>query len=241
VGTIIKGIEATEAIPGRCERLDEAQRFAVVVDAAPTPASLGMLLDGLREAGAKRVITVLGADGGAPAAGRALLGEMAHFKSDVVIVANANPRGEDPQALAADVCAGFPSRLLARNARTAYPPGFLQDPGRVSSTVLEFLWSACWQEQRYVCEDRWMAVRWAVGSAGQDDAVVLAGKGAQDYAEWAAADGTPMRGWFDDRVEGRAALAKAHHLWGVTDLDRRELPWVEWDERETREEEGMRL
>jgi UDP-N-acetylmuramyl tripeptide synthase len=231
---ICRGIEATEVVPGRCESIDEGQPFAVVVDAADTAAALGTLLDGLREAGAKRVITVVGGDGGTPAAGRAFLGEAAHYKSDIVIVSNVNPRGEAPDAVAADVCAGFPKKLLAANARAPYPPGFLQDPGRVDSTTLDFLMNACWQHQRYVCEDRWMAIRWAIGTAGPDDAVVLAGKGAQDFVEWADEHGNPVRGWFDDRVEARNALARAPSLWAVTDLDRSELPWVEWDERDVR-------
>ena len=32
----------------------------------------------------------------------------------------------------------------------------------------------------------------------------------------------------------RNALARAPSLWAVTDLDRSELPWVEWEEREER-------
>lgn len=37
--------------------------FAVVVDAANTPQRLAQVLDGLREAGAKRIFTVFGCDG----------------------------------------------------------------------------------------------------------------------------------------------------------------------------------
>lgn len=235
--TIVRGIEATEVVPGRCECIDEGQPFAVVVDAADTAAALGDLLDGLREAGAKRVITVVGGDGGTPAAGRPFLGEAAHYKSDIVIVSNVNPRGAAPDAIAYDVCAGFPAAILAASASKPYPPGFLQDPGRVDATTLEFLMDAAWEHQRYVCEDRWMAIRWAIGTAGPDDAVALVGKGAQDYIEWAGGGpegADPVRGWFDDRVEARNALARAPSLWAVTDLDRSELPWVEWEEREER-------
>lgn len=42
------------------------------------------------------------------------------------------------------------------------------------------------------------------------------------------------QGWFDDRVEARNALAKAVQLWEVSSLDRSDLPWMEWGERETR-------
>lgn len=33
-------------------------------------------------------------------------------------------------------------------------------------------------------EDRWTAIRWAIGTAQKKDVVVVAGKGAQDYQEY---------------------------------------------------------
>jgi hypothetical protein len=37
--------------------------------------------------------------------------------------------------------------------------------------------------QRYVMEDRWTAIRLAIGTAAADDMVIIAGKGAEDYQE----------------------------------------------------------
>jgi len=241
--TIVRGVEATEVVPGRAEAIDEGQPFAVIVDAARTPDALGRLLDGVREAGAKRLILVMGCEGGRPRASRPFMGEVAHYKADVVIVTSDNPRNEDPRAIVADVVAGFPDEILAHNARVPYQPGFLQDPGRVSPAELEFLWSSAHEHSRYVCEDRWMAIRWAVGTAAAEDAVLIVGKGAEDFQEWVRPSrkggengngGETVRGWFDDRVEARNALVRAADLWGVAALDRSELPWAEWDEREAR-------
>ncbi len=39
------------------------------------------------------------------------------------------------------------------------------------------------RHKRYVMEDRWMAIRWAVGTARENDCVVIAGKGAEDFQE----------------------------------------------------------
>ena len=234
--TIVRGIEATEVIPGRTEAIDEGQPFAVIVDSARTPDALGRLLDGVREAGAKRLILVMGCEGGRPRAARPYMGEVAHFKANVVIVTSDNPRAEDPRSIISDVVSGFPDDLLEHNARVPYRPGFLQDPGRVSPAEVEFLWDACYEHARYVCEDRWMAIRWAVGTAQADDAVLIVGKGCEDFQEWVrpGKDGETVRGWFDDRVEARHALVKAAELWSVSALDRSELPWMEWDEREAR-------
>ena len=221
--TIVRGIEATEVIPGRTEAIDEGQPFAVIVDSARTPDALGRLLDGVREAGAKRLILVIGCEGGRPKAARPYIGEVAHFKADVVIVTSDNPRGEDPRSIVADVVSGFPDEILRQNARVPYGAGFLQDPGRVSPAAVEFLWQACYEHSRYVCEDRWMAIRWAVGTAAADDAVLIVGKGCEDFQEWVQARGgtgrDTVRGWFDDRVEARHALVKAAELWGVSALD----------------------
>ena len=234
--TIVWGIEATEVVPGRTEGIDEGQPFAVIVDAARTPDALGRLLDGVREAGAKRLILVMGCEGGRPKAPRPYMGEVAHYKAHIVIVTSDNPRGEDPREIVADVVSGFPDEILAHNARVPYRPGFLQDPGRVTPSELEFLWDACYDHVRYVCEDRWMAIRWAIGTAAADDAVLIVGKGCEDFQEWIrpGKDGETVRGWFDDRVEARNALVRAADLWSVAALDRSELPWMEWDEREAR-------
>lgn len=41
-------------------------------------------------------------------------------------------------------------------------------------------------------EDRWTAIRWAIGSAQADDCVVIAGRGHKDCVEWVF-DGEPVR------------------------------------------------
>jgi UDP-N-acetylmuramyl tripeptide synthase len=54
---IVRGIEEVDAIPGRCELIDEEQAFGVIVDHARTPEALSRLLDGVRELGPRRIIT----------------------------------------------------------------------------------------------------------------------------------------------------------------------------------------
>lgn len=54
---IVRGIEEVDAVPGRCELIDEEQAYGVIVDYAQTPDALSRLLDSVRELGAKRIIT----------------------------------------------------------------------------------------------------------------------------------------------------------------------------------------
>lgn len=37
--------------------------------------------------------------------------------------------------------------------------------------------------RRYVCEDRYTAIRWAIAAAQKGDVVVIAGKGDKDWTE----------------------------------------------------------
>ncbi|XP_048230530.1 UDP-N-acetylmuramoyl-L-alanyl-D-glutamate--2,6-diaminopimelate ligase MurE homolog, chloroplastic isoform X2 [Ricinus communis] len=54
---IVRGIEEVDAVPGRCELIDEEQAFGVIVDYAHTPDGLSILLDSVRELKPKRIIT----------------------------------------------------------------------------------------------------------------------------------------------------------------------------------------
>ena len=81
-------------------------------------------------------------------------------------------------------------------------------------------------------EDRFSAVRAAIGTAKEGDVVLLAGQGSRDYVEhWDGEDGI-MRGWFDDRQEARNALSKLEYLYSLTTLQREELVWGEAPDNE---------
>lgn len=74
-------------------------------------------------------------------------------------------------------------------------------------------------------EDRFSAIRAAIGTATPDDVVVITGMGHKDFVEhWDGEDGT-IKGWFDDRVESRNALSKLEFLYSLVTLDRSDLPW----------------
>ena len=66
-------------------------------------------------------------------------------QADMVIMTNDSPMGEPPNEIIADMVAGYPDRILKRNASVPYQPGFLQDPGRVDFDALEFLWHNCYE------------------------------------------------------------------------------------------------
>ena len=66
-------------------------------------------------------------------------------QADFVILTNDSPREEEPDDIIYDIVAGFPDYILKANAATPFPPGFLQDPGRVDGTQAAFLLEECYE------------------------------------------------------------------------------------------------
>ncbi len=112
--TIVRGLENVTRVPGRLERIECGQPFGVYVDYAHTPDALAVALDTLREVTAGRLICVFGAGGNRDAAKRPLMGRAVESRAQVSIVTTDNPRHEDPQAIAAEIIAGYERPSEAR-------------------------------------------------------------------------------------------------------------------------------
>jgi UDP-N-acetylmuramoyl-L-alanyl-D-glutamate--2,6-diaminopimelate ligase len=105
--TIAKGIADCRAVPGRFERVDEGQPFAVVVDYAHTDDALRNTIAIARELGPSRVITLFGCGGDRDRAKRPLMGRAAAENSDYVVLTSDNPRSEDPLGIMNDALVGL--------------------------------------------------------------------------------------------------------------------------------------
>ncbi len=102
---IARGIAGTSRVPGRFERVDEGQPFAVVVDYAHTDDALKNLTSLARDFASRsngRVITVFGCGGDRDRTKRPKMGRAAGEGSDFVVVTSDNPRSEDPLAIIED-------------------------------------------------------------------------------------------------------------------------------------------
>lgn len=137
----------TSGVPGRMERVDAGQPFAVVVDYAHTADSLAKVLRMLRPVTRGRLIAVFGSAGERDPTKRPAMGQVSGELADLTIVTDEDPRLEDPRAI---------NEAIADGARAA--------GARDGSSLL-------------VIDDRREAIGRAVSTAGDGDVILLAGKG----------------------------------------------------------------
>lgn len=147
-----KKLEAVRSVPGRFELIDEGQSWQVMVDYAPEPESLKKLYETVDVLKAERIIHVLGScGGGRDTARRAVLGEMAGQKAEVVIVTNEDPYDEEPMSIIRQVAEG------------AVKTGKRQD------------------ENLFLILDRKQAIQKAMELARPGDLVLMTGKGCEQF------------------------------------------------------------
>ena len=107
-------------VRGRLERAVISRAGApVYVDYAHTPDALEAAIEALRPHVEGKLITVFGAGGDRDAGKRAPMGEVAARLSDVVIVTDDNPRGEDPALIRSAVLSGAPNATEIGGRRDA--------------------------------------------------------------------------------------------------------------------------
>lgn len=102
-------LSRVKAAPGRFEFVDQGQDFEIVVDYAHTPDGLENVLKTGRDLSRGRLITVFGCGGERDRSKRVLMGEVAGRYSDLSIVTNDNPRGEDPDQIFKEIVPGLTS------------------------------------------------------------------------------------------------------------------------------------
>ncbi|HJR74865.1 MAG TPA: UDP-N-acetylmuramoyl-L-alanyl-D-glutamate--2,6-diaminopimelate ligase [Luteimonas sp.] len=158
-------------IPGRMNRFGgDGKLPLVVVDYSHKPDPLQQALESLRGHLRGRLICVFGCGGERDRGKRPQMAAIAEAHAERVYVTDDNPRGEDGDAIVADIVAGF---------------------ARPQDAVVE--------------RNRAAAIVRAIGEAGPDDIVLIAGKGHETYQEVAG-----VKHPFDDSdvasqaLEGRA-------------------------------------
>lgn len=177
---VVAGVAGLTGVPGRLERLGPPEGPSVFVDYAHTPDALDQVSAALNTLNFSRLITVFGCGGDRDRTKRPLMGQAAARGSGLLVLTSDNPRTENPLAIIQDIEAGLEAMNFPRLSLAAARRG----------------------EQGYlVVPDRREAIRLAVELAQRPDAVLVAGKGHEDYQIWGE-----EKIHFDDREEALAAL-----------------------------------
>ncbi len=93
-------------IKGRMTVIEEGQDFEVIVDYAHTPSSFETILPPLKKRANGKIFAVFGSGGERDLTKRPLQGEVAAKYCDVIVLADEDPRGEDPVKLLRDIAVG---------------------------------------------------------------------------------------------------------------------------------------
>jgi UDP-N-acetylmuramoyl-L-alanyl-D-glutamate--2,6-diaminopimelate ligase len=182
---VAEGVRRCPGAPGRLESVPAKPGVTVLVDYAHKPDALEAVLTALRRLRAGRIICVFGCGGDRDRGKRPIMGEIAGRLADVPVLTSDNPRSEDPIAIIAEVENGLTKtgRARIRNeknfADASTSRGYIVEP------------------------DRRAAIRIALRIATAGDAVLIAGKGHEDYQLVA---GRVLH--FDDRVVVREVAAE---------------------------------
>jgi UDP-N-acetylmuramyl-tripeptide synthetase len=143
---IAQHISSLTPIKGRMTVIDKGQPFELIVDYAHTPSSFETIFPPLRKRCTGRIFALFGSGGERDLTKRPLQGEIAAKFCDVIMLADEDPRGEDPETLL---------RMIAEGA---------EKQGKKQGTDL------------FIIPDRPKAMREVFRMAGKGDIVLLLGK-----------------------------------------------------------------
>ncbi len=108
IADLVPLVPSLKSVRGRMTAIDRGQPFEVVVDYAHTPSSFEAILPPLRGRVKGRLISVFGSGGERDTEKRPRQGRIAADSCDIVILADEDPRGEDPMELLEEIAAGCP-------------------------------------------------------------------------------------------------------------------------------------
>ena len=177
-------------VRGRMTAIQRGQPFEVLVDYANTPSSFQAVFPPLREqlnasgghrTGA-RLISVFGSAGERDTQKRPLQGEIAARYSDIVVLTDEDPRGEDPMTILEEIAPGCETN---QGCETSAGPLIRN-------------------ETLFLIPNRPQAIRKAFSLAREGDLVLLLGKGHENSIIYAA--GTIA---YDEITEAEKALEEA--------------------------------
>lgn len=144
---IEQGIAALDGVEGRMTKIDEGQKFDVIVDYAHTPDSFEKLFKDIKPVVTGRLLVMFGSAGRRDESKRAVQGELAGKYADEVVITEEDDRDMDGQEIMEQIAAGA--------AKAGKKQG----------------------KNLFLVHDRAKAIEFIFGRAKKGDTVMLLGKG----------------------------------------------------------------
>ncbi len=111
---VVSGVKALRNVPGRMERIRCGQPFSVMVDYAHTPQALETSLKTIKPLCRAKLTSLFGCGGDRDNAKRPEMAKVVAANADRIIVANDNPRTEDPLQIIDDILTGIQPESLSK-------------------------------------------------------------------------------------------------------------------------------
>lgn len=115
ISTFLPFMEKLKPAEGRMIPVNVGQDFEVLVDYAHSPGSYELLFPSLRDMTEGRLISVFGSAGERDIAKRSVQGSIADKYSDILVLTDEDPRGDNPKDIINDIASGCPDRLEGRD------------------------------------------------------------------------------------------------------------------------------
>lgn len=96
---IIKSLDGIDYIAGRCESINNNRGINIIIDYAHTAEQFDNILNAIKKFTKGKLISLFGCGGDRDNSKRPLMGETAAKYSDYVVIAEDNPRSEDPNEI----------------------------------------------------------------------------------------------------------------------------------------------
>jgi len=152
VSKLKEAVKNLRAAPGRVEKIENKLGVEIIVDYAHSPESFENLLSSIKPYLKKRLICVTGACGERDASKRPIMGKILNHYSDLAVITNDDPYGEDPEKIARELIAG------------------MEESGRFK--LNKNYWKIL---------DRRLAIKKAIELAKKGDTIAVLGKGAEQW------------------------------------------------------------
>jgi UDP-N-acetylmuramoyl-L-alanyl-D-glutamate--2,6-diaminopimelate ligase len=99
-------LPSLRGVPGRMQPVEAGQGFRVIVDYAHTPEAFAKVLPLVEQHTRGRLLAVFGSAGERDREKRRLQGALAARHCQVIVLADEDPRGEDPEAILREIASG---------------------------------------------------------------------------------------------------------------------------------------